>query len=480
MVLMAGIQPVLAAGDSSAQNDMYAQMIKAATQQAVDQAKKEKFNAAKAIKFIQSALKDVDGIRYRTAGNLVIIEGEVVKEDDRKKLEDICGQFKGNVLNWVKLSEAVRTGLAKNVERLISVPSVSINLIGEKTIIEGMVNTENEKIRINKLAKSFFPEAINMLQVASKKVLVELRVQIVEMQEQFSRNIGFNYGVEGEEGKTGYVKTSMNFNHGSHPGKKEVIGTVEKSGVEETLTEFISTPNPQWMDSFDAWFKALQSKGKVKIIAEPKIVTLSGKSATISKGGSLTYLSQYGTDTVEYGLKLDVAPNVDVINNTISTTVNVEMSEPSTSVAGANTNISKTSASTEIILKNGETIVISGLLKLNESKTRSEIPFLAGIPVIGEFLRYREKKIDDSKLLVFVTPRVVEVFDEGMKYLEPGEGEEQAGKQDGFVFGKMNLSVSPQASERIKELPAPTQEPRDSRLTEIKKKLQALEKRYLK
>ena len=456
------------AAASSADN-MYMQMMKMATQQATEAAKKEKFDAKKAIDFIRKGLKDVDGITFRTAGNMIIIEGEVVKEVDRNKLEDVCAKFAGNVLNWVTLSEEVRTALAKNVEKLIDVPTVSINLIGDKTIIEGTVNTENERIKINKLVKNFFPGAINMLQVAAKKVLVELKVQIVEMQEEFSRNIGFNYGVEGEEGKTGYVKASMNFNHGNNYAEQVAV-----SGTQTATTNPVTQPNPKWMDNFDAWFKALQSKGKLKVIAEPRIVTLSGKSASISKGGTLTYLSDYGTDTIDYGLKLDVTPDVDIIYGRVSTKVDVEMSEPGTKVAGADTNLTKTSASTEIMLKNGETIVISGLIKLNESRNRSEIPCFAGIPVIREFLRYREKRITDSKMLVFVTPTIVETFDEGMKYLDPGDSKTE-GSEEGLLFGKAAATIT----ETARSTSSAT-ERRDPRLDEIKRKLKALERRHLK
>ena len=110
----------------------------------------------------------------------------------------------------------------------------------------------------------------------------------------------------------------------------------------------------------------------------------------------------------EYGIKLDVSPLVDAGGN-VRTAVETEISslDPSVSVEGAPGLLTRR-ASTEVNVRSGETIVISGLLSSESSKDIERVPGIGRLPVIGRFFRSRNTREAVSELVIFVTPEVIE------------------------------------------------------------------------
>ena len=147
-------------------------------------------------------------------------------------------------------------------------------------------------------------------------------------------------------------------------------------------------------------------------LAAPQLSARSGGQATFLAGGQvpIPMAGAFGSTTVEfkdYGIKLSIEPAVNG-NGEISTRVATEVSkiDPSVTVMGVPGFLTR-SAETEINVRDGQTIVISGLVDMSGSKGFSGIPGLANIPVLGRLFRSDDFRAGRTDLVVFVTPRVI-------------------------------------------------------------------------
>jgi len=157
---------------------------------------------------------------------------------------------------------------------------------------------------------------------------------------------------------------------------------------------------------------AFENRGTVKIVSSPKIATLDNKEATISQGVSIpiSQVSAAGTQTVFFDavLKLVVTPHVTQDGN-IYLKIKAENNTPDFQNVGArgDPTILKKEATTELLLKDGDTTVIGGIYTSNAGQNSSEVPYLARIPILGAIFRNYQETDRRTELLIFVTPKIV-------------------------------------------------------------------------
>jgi type II secretory pathway component GspD/PulD (secretin) len=113
------------------------------------------------------------------------------------------------------------------------------------------------------------------------------------------------------------------------------------------------------------------------------------------------------TSFKDAGIKLDVTPHITTKDNYISMNLKVEQSFLSGYTSDNQPIIDGRKAETNLLVKDGETIVIGGLRKKEDSVTIDKVPFLGDIPFFGTLFRKKVKTVTDIDLLIFVTPRVI-------------------------------------------------------------------------
>ncbi len=157
----------------------------------------------------------------------------------------------------------------------------------------------------------------------------------------------------------------------------------------------------------------MASTGDATMLAEPVLSTTSGGTASFLAGGEVPYpsVSANGQTVVqfkEYGIKLNVSPSIDALGN-VRTIVETEISQldPAVSVQGTPGLLTRR-AQTQVNVRSGETIVISGLLSSESSKDVDKIPGIGNLPIIGNFFRSQNARNAVSELVIFVTPEIVE------------------------------------------------------------------------
>jgi len=163
--------------------------------------------------------------------------------------------------------------------------------------------------------------------------------------------------------------------------------------------------------------QALEVQGKARSLSEPKIVTVENATAVISRGFEVPYVSQtgFGGTQVQFKdalLRLEVRPSVipEPGSTRIKMKVLVEDNFPDfTKQVQGNPPIFKRRSETEVVVREGERLVIGGVLVENETSTVRQVPGLGSIPGLGWLFKSREISADGQELIIVITPTVLPV-----------------------------------------------------------------------
>jgi type IV pilus assembly protein PilQ len=185
-------------------------------------------------------------------------------------------------------------------------------------------------------------------------------------------------------------------------------------GPQEAAITFGFLKNGQILS---ATLNALAKKGQTKILSSPKIITLNNQLAKIQVGSRIPYttttIGQSGASStsitfVDTGIQLQVTPTISS-NGRIRLKIKPESSSPrATGNSAAGPTVDTKTAETEVIILDGETLVIGGLIDETTTRDLQKVPLLGDIPVLGTFFRHTVDDKTRHELLVFVTPRIVQ------------------------------------------------------------------------
>lgn len=163
---------------------------------------------------------------------------------------------------------------------------------------------------------------------------------------------------------------------------------------------------------------ALVNSGAGRVLAEPRIRVVNGSSGQIFIGDTVTYLvsrdvtptgTSVNTSQIQAGVRLEVAPRI-VGDGTVLLGINTEVSTL-TSLSGGLPSTSERRARTSVMVKDGETIAIGGLLKDEDIESLRKFPFLGDLPFFGNLFRSRSKSKKHSELVIFLTTRLAQMQD---------------------------------------------------------------------
>jgi type IV pilus assembly protein PilQ len=249
---------------------------------------------------------------------------------------------------------------------------------------------------------------IDELDKRPRQIMIEAR--IVEMSTSYSRELGVKWG------RSGYNNPNSVFNRpGSFEGRFEVnLPKASPTGGDLIFGTVVSSWN------LDLRLSALEDTGDGKIVSKPKILVLDNQEATITSGTEIlvpsivnatafagTLPEEAEPRVLEAKLELVVTPRVvgeDLMSLMIDT--RREEFDFSRSVQGFPPKESR-SAKTELLVKNGETIVIGGIYTKSNAVDESRVPLLGKIPILGWLFKSQTKRDTQTELLIFLTPTVV-------------------------------------------------------------------------
>ena len=264
---------------------------------------------------------------------------------------------------------------------------------------------------------------IDLLDVSVKQVMVEAR--IVRASTEFSKQMGVKWGIL-SQGITnnnnllvgGSDTTLWDLRDPDDDGKYTIqrpdnlnvdLG-VTATGASKIAFGLISLSDFM----LDLELSALQADGYGEVISTPKVLTADKQQAKVASGTQIPYQSAEGggqnavskTEFIDATLSLDVTPSI-----TPEGRVQMNLQIKNNSIGGVTPTgqytINKNEINTNVLVDNGETIVLGGIFEQQTINNQTKVPFLGDLPYLGRLFRKDVKTDNKSELLIFVTPRIV-------------------------------------------------------------------------
>lgn len=168
-------------------------------------------------------------------------------------------------------------------------------------------------------------------------------------------------------------------------------------------------------DRFELELAALEENNKAEVLARPRLTTINGNKAELNVTNTVYYLvSQVSADgypITDYrsfndGISLEITPSVTQ-NGDITLDVSPEIKTAGRTSGDGPRDISTRNLKTVVVLKEGETFCLGGLIRKGKSEVRSAVPFLGSIPFVGKMFSYVSEEEEENELAIFITPHVV-------------------------------------------------------------------------
>jgi type IV pilus assembly protein PilQ len=275
--------------------------------------------------------------------------------------------------------------------------------------------------RTNALIISDIPSVLPTLdrlisQLDRKSQEVEIEVRVVSATRSFSRDLGFQLGFNWGNGTT--------LIGGANPNASTLPSITTPSGVSSAVPLFSNFPaaGPSTGFSFsnitatygiDAVLTAAETHNLAKVLSRPRIVTQSNVRAEVKQGVKLpVYTQATGTANasvsyIDAVLRLSVTPQI-TSDNTIFLTVDVENTQPSGTTGQGNYILTTQQTTTQVLVTDGGTVVIGGVIQTTNSVSTTQTPVLGNIPWLGNLFKERLVKTETDELIFFITPKIVQ------------------------------------------------------------------------
>ena len=266
---------------------------------------------------------------------------------------------------------------------------------------------------------------VDLLDVSVKQVMIEAR--IVSASTDFSKEMGVKWGVL-SQGVTnnrnllvgGSDTTLWNLRE---PEKDSELGgykyTIERPdnlnvdlgavtpGASRIAFGLISLSDFM----LDLELSAVQADGYGEVISTPKVMTADKQSAKIEAGTQIPYATSSGnngpkTEFINATLSLDVTPSITP-EGKVMMKLNITKDSPGPATPTGQLTINKNAIDTNVLVDNGETVVLGGIFEETSNNSQTKVPFLGDLPYVGKLFRRDSKTENKRELLIFVTPRIV-------------------------------------------------------------------------
>jgi type IV pilus assembly protein PilQ len=363
------------------------------------------------------------------------------------KNNELARELEGNVLRIATVDTLKREADARRAQveaEALAVEKVSVTrflsyakakdvIVTVKKFIsqrgDVVADDRTNAVIINDIPKTI--PAIDRLltQLDRKTQEVEIEARVVAATRQFARDIGTQLGFGWGDGHSaiggnagagsspttvggltpGYITTGSG--GGSSGGS--TIPLFSNLGVTSPTSglTFINASNTV---RIDAVLSMAESRGLLKVLSRPRVVTQNNIQAFVKQGVRIPIVTQAqlgGPPTVTYVdafLRLTVTPQI-TSENTIFLNVDVENTTPNfgQEIQG-NPELITQQATTQVLVTDGGTVVIGGVIQTQNSINITQVPLLGNLPILGNLFKHTQVKTDNQELIFFITPRIIQ------------------------------------------------------------------------
>ena len=317
-------------------------------------------------------LSAVQGLTYMENDSVILIT-----RDD--KLKKLSAGFYTFPLNYAKAED-----LQKSLSAVLTTGKLAADA-GSNSLLFNGSPAEARKIK----------EALQILDKTTQQVTLEAKILSISQSDEKNLGIQWNWDT--------LPQYNRENGHPSSP-KDSTANGGDKGHLRlwhRTAAQF----------RFSATLNALITSGKAKVLATPSLITLPGKEASIFIGSHIPVVTEkhnngestYSTEYVDAGIKLRYTPIVSR-DGYITSAVHTEVSTPTLISELKNYRINSRTADTNVRMRNGETLVIGGLISEEEQKQLQQIPFLSKIPLLGFLFKNHFSSKSKTEVIMLLTP----------------------------------------------------------------------------
>jgi len=289
-------------------------------------------------------------------------------------------------------------------------PNATVNVrpSANSVILSGFVPEPDQAAQIQMIAQDYYPKVVNLLKVGGVQQIL-LHVKVMEVSRTKLRELGFDFWTNN---KSFFLSSTV---AGTAVPSASPSGVFSPTGLETARFGIVSDNT-----SFFGLLDALREYDLAKVMADPTLVTVSGRPAFFNSGGEFPILIPAGLGTVsvdfkKFGTQVDFVPIV-LGNGNIRLEVKPRVSfiDPSLSVTTQGITVpglNVREVDTGVEMKPGQTLAIAGLVQNRLEATNRGIPYLADLPYVGAAFRKTHEKVNEIELVVMVTPEIVDAMD---------------------------------------------------------------------
>lgn len=372
------------------------------------------------------------GLDMRQQGNVILVApaAEIAAREKelasaKKDLSEVAPlRTEFLQVNYAKASDlATLIKSGKDNSLLSSRGSVAID---ERTNTLLLQDTSDRLADIRRLVAT--------LDIPIRQVMIEARVVIVN--DDFSRELGARFGINATQD---YASNGLGVVGGGNyvTEDDEVVLSPSSGSASNPTGVILGDPDSRYMVNLpassvagkialtlldsnyivDLELSAAQAEGRGEVISSPKIITANQKEATVEAGTEIPYQSQSGTSgvtTIQFKkavLSLKVKPQITPDDRVILdlTVTKDSVGSLTVSSGGASVpSIDTRTITTQVLVNNGQTVVLGGILETEQRDAETKVPLLGDIPVLGHLFKNTSKTNNKDELLIFVTPKILQ------------------------------------------------------------------------
>ncbi len=369
------------------------------------------------------------GLDMRQDGNVILI-GPAAEIAAREK--EIASAKKDLSAVAPLRSEFLQVNYAKAADLAELIKGKANSLMSERGSVT--VDTRTNTLLLQDTAENLadIRRLVSTLDIAVRQVLIEARIVIVN--DDFSRELGVRLGATG-------VATNGSDGLFALTGSAEGTDTITSSALSNLTSTGSAFPvtTPSADDRYlvnlptstsagsialavlgsdylvDLELSAAQAEGRGEVVSSPKVITANQKEATIEQGVQIPYQqsSSSGASTISFKkatLSLKVTPQITPDDRVILDLSVTKDSVGSVIVTSGGVNVPSIDTrqiSTQVLVNDGQTVVLGGILETEKRDTETKVPLLGDIPVLGHLFKTTSKTNNKDELLVFVTPKIL-------------------------------------------------------------------------
>lgn len=358
---------------------------------------------------------------------------DVVVVSPREVMVNAKSTGKATVIVWEQGSIPARYNITVNADSApfdsikqkitAGLPGSAISVTGneETIVLTGSATDAAQSKQAESLAATYSKKVINLLQLPppAEPRQILLQVKIASVDRVRMSELGFNYFSRNPKTIGSLTTQQFQFPRFSQLQFQDQNFANTTVNFADLLNLFAFRPDL----NIGATIRALQSRNLLQILAEPNLIVLEGKEANFLAGGEFPFPTIQSTTTGgaispvitvrfrRFGIELTFTPTVThtgAINLKVNPSVSALDFQNAVQLQGfLIPAISTRTAETEVLLKDGESFAIAGLIDNRVIQTMNKIPWLGDVPVVGNLFRSRSNRKSSDELLVVVTPRFV-------------------------------------------------------------------------